>query len=160
MNAFAKIVCTLAFPLVACAQNSTHNGAKTLHLEGEQARILISLVANGSTEINQRLREGHATEFTLTELNAMKSSTSKYDPGDPYFRLDIYRGQIKLPGAESYLPLSDGWATYEFLNKLGMPHDGAMEGDYIEAANVHCTIRPQIAYGNAKRFTCDLERPF
>ena len=71
----------------------------------------LSLVANGSTEINQRLREGHATEFTLAELNAMKSSTSKYDPGDPYFRLDIYRGQIKLPRAESYLPLSDGWAT-------------------------------------------------
>jgi hypothetical protein len=156
MNAVAKIVCMLALPVMAWAQN----GAKKLHLEGEQARTLISLVANGSTEINQPLKEGHATEFTLTEVNVMKSSTFKYDPNDPYFRLDIYRGQIKVPGADGSLPLSDGWAMYEFLNKLGMSHDGAMEGDYIEAANVHCTIHPRIAYGDAKRFTCDLERPF
>ena len=160
MNVVTKIFCTLVLPVMAWAQNGPHGGAKKLHLEGEQARTLISLVANGSSEINQRLKVGHAREFTLTELNAMKSSTFKYDPSDPYFRLDIYRGQIKLPGAEGYLPLSDGWAMYEFLDKLGMPHDGAMEGDYIEASNVHCTIRPQIAYGDAKRFTCDLEMPF
>jgi hypothetical protein len=158
MNAVAAMACMLALPWMAGAQNGTQNGAKRIHLEGEQARTLISLVANGSAEINQRLREGHATQFTLTELNAMKSSTYKYDPSDPYFRLDIYHGQIKLPGSDSYLQLSDGWAMYEFLNKLGLPHDGAMEGDYIEAANVHCVISPKIAFGNAKRFTCDLER--
>jgi hypothetical protein len=134
-------------------------GSKKLNLEGEQARTLISLVANGSTEINQSLKDRHATEFTLAELNAMKSSTFKYDPIDPYFKLDIYHGQIKLAGADSYILLSDGRAMYEFLDKLGLPHDGAMEGDYIEAVNVHCAIHPQIAYGDAKRFACDLEKP-
>jgi len=141
---------------MACAQNP----ARQIHLEGEQARTLISLVANGSTEINRRLDQEHATEFRLAELNAVKASTFKYDADDPYFKLDIYGGNLKLADADSYLPLSDGRSMYEFLERLGMPHDLAMEGDYIEAAKVDCTIHTKIAFGNAKRFTCDLERPF
>lgn len=156
MNAVAKVACALAFPLIAYAQN----GAGKLHLEGEQARTLISLVANGSNEINQRLKEGHATEFRLAELSAMKWSTFKYEPDDPYFRLDIYSGSIKRPGTDSYLPLSDGRSMYEFLDKLGMPHGVSLSGDDVDAANVDCVIHPHIAFGNAKRFTCDLEKPF
>ena len=153
MHTVAKMVCALAFPVAACAQNAR----KQIHLEGEQARTLISLVANGSNEINQRLKEGHAAEFNLVELKAMKASTYKYDTDDPYFELDIYGGIIKLPGTDSYLPLSDGRSMYEFLDKLGMPHDLGLEGDYVEAANVHCAIHAKIPFSNAKRFTCDLE---
>lgn len=141
---------------MACAQNTS----KRVHLEGEQARTLISLVANGSNEINQRLKEGHATGFKLAELNATKWSTFKYDEDDPYFKLDIYSGSIKLPGADSYLPISDGRSMYEFLSKLGMPGGVSAGGDDVDAANVDCAIHAEIAFGNPKRFTCDLEKPF
>lgn len=156
MNAVAKVACALAFSTMAYAQN----GAKQIHLEGEQARTLISLVANGNDKINQRLKEGHATGFKLAEVSAMKWSTFKYDSNDPYFRLDIYSGSIKLPGADSYLPLTDGRSMYEFLDKLGMPGGVSAGGDDIDAANVNCAIHAEIAFGNAKRFTCDLEKPF
>ncbi len=66
---------------------------RSIHIDGEKALAFISLLASGNARVDSELRRQPkevATEIVIHDFEAVKESTYKYDPDDPYFKLEIY----------------------------------------------------------------------
>jgi hypothetical protein len=146
----------LALSLTAAAQNSP----RSLHLEGAQARRLISLLVSGNNAIAATVKDHNSNRILLHGLQVEKESTYKYDDGAPYFRLDVYRAHAQLGDSQQQSSLGEATGLYELLSSVGLKPDMAMDGAYLEAQTVDCRINTHIAFDKPQRFVCDLKLPF
>ena len=149
---------------IAFAQSSTPTNkpaptGKKVHLAGERARTLISLLVSGNNEIQDRIKNGGSSEIVLHDLEVLTESTYKYDPDARFFRLHVVSAWAKLAPADNRIQINEATAIDDFLAPFGLDDDLAMEGSYREVPVVDCKINASVPYEQPARFQCDLVLP-
>lgn len=155
-NAAVAALLLTSLPVGAIAQNKP----RSLHIEGAQARQLISLLVTGNSAVESSLRDTGVARIVLHDLYVMKFSTFKYDEDAPMYRLDVYSAQAKIGRGSQSVQFHEAAALYEFLSSLGVKADTSMQGSDLDADTVDCRIDPHAAFDKPQRFVCDLRLPF
>jgi hypothetical protein len=144
----------LPFLLGSCAYAQT---AKKVHVEGKQAEELISLLVSGNEDVRQAIKDGGATTVIIHDLQLQRESTFKYDPIDPYYRLDVVHAWGKVQNADKVSTFGDALAMYTLLLSLNLDTDTTVSGSTIEVKRLDCRIQPTLDIDTPARFACDLE---
>ena len=161
-GAFLVLSMTLGLGVVQSAAQA--NGAKPedgkkVHLSGARARILISLLVSGNSEILNRVKNLGSSEIALRDLAVESESTYKYDSGDPFYRLDVRLAKAKLAPEYNVVYINEASALHDFLTPFGLDDDLALEGSYREIPELDCKINASLPVDNLARFQCDLVLP-
>jgi hypothetical protein len=146
----------LAVPAILAGQNKP----RSLHIQGQQARRLISLLVTGNDTIAASFRDSRATRILLHDLDVMKFATYKYDENSAMYRLDVYSAHAKIGTVTQAVPISEATSLYELLLSLGVTPDASMQGTDLEAETVDCRIDTHVSFDKPQRFVCDLALPF
>jgi len=140
--------------------HSAQNKPRTVHLEGTQARRLVSLLVTGSDKIAASFRDAGKTRIVLHDLMVLKWSTYKYDDDAAMYKLDVYSAEAKIGDAAQTTQLGEATSLFELLTSLGVKPDLSMQGADLDADVVDCRINTHVAFEKPQRFVCDLTLPF
>lgn len=162
LSALAVIGAISASP---CLSAQPEEQVKGIHLEGEKARTLISLLLggsysdNGATNAAIQQRSTRNVEITFRDLRVIAASTYKYDPDDWHYKLKSYHATARVAQSDNPVNIREATALWSYFTDLGLKTDLALEGTYFELSGVHCKIDANISDTVPARFQCELAVP-
>jgi hypothetical protein len=115
LRAIATALMLTAIPTVFAGQSKP----RTVHIEGDRAKRLVSLLATGSETIAASLRDAKGTRIVLHDLMVLKFATYKYDGDSGMYNLDVYSAEAKIGDAAQSAQLGEATALFELLSTLG-----------------------------------------
>jgi hypothetical protein len=161
-----SLVVLLGIPPSAAAQTSTahvpteaSSKGSIIHVTGEKARSLISILATGNATIRNQIKDDSRSEIVLTDLSLEIESTWKFDPDSPYSGLYIYFAKATLLPNRTSIDLQDATALFQFVEQFHISGGVALEGGYIDLQRIDCTVNTGRSVSDAERFHCDLVVP-
>jgi DUF971 family protein len=134
-------------------------GSQRIHVEGDRAKQLVSLLVSGNEQIRSMVKDGHARRIVVHDLSILKEATQKYDSSDPYYALDVYTAKARIGTASDPVKMGEATGLFNLLREVGIQNDGAMEGTYATAHEIDCTIDVNAGESAARRFRCDVTGP-
>jgi hypothetical protein len=135
------------------------NKPRSLHIQGPQARRLVSLLVSGSDSIASSF-QGGATQLVLHDLLVLKFATYKYDGDGGMYNLDVYSAEAKIGDAGQTTRFTEATGLYELLSSLGVKPQLSMQGSDLDASTVDCRVNTHQPFEKPQRFVCDLTLPF
>jgi hypothetical protein len=133
---------------------------KRIHIEGEKARTLISLLVTGNENVRAAIKGSNQTKIVIHELSILSEATQKYDPIDPYYRLMVYSARARIGSAASAVRIGEATALYEYFSELGLRPDVALEGTYLQVREINCEVNVNASVATPIRFQCDVTPAF
>ena len=168
MRSLMPFCLVLLFALPSGAQDERGKaipGPRKVHLEGEQARILISLLVNGNRSIaaplGAALTSGTPTyHVVLHHFSVDSITTYKYDNDYPGYRLYGYYATAILEPDEKNIEINEATSLYKFFDQLRVTPNLSLEGTFLEIGVLDCRIDAKIDFTKTGRFRCDLDIPY
>ena len=135
---------------------------KIVHLEGEKALSLISILVDGGA-VGPALKEArpmpHKAEFVLHDLHVYLASTSKYDEDAWIYKLNLYGATAKIGSSENPVEIGEATALWGYLVDLGLKTDLSLGSTDLLVNQVDCGINAEKPFSAPERFQCDLTVP-
>jgi len=128
---------------------------RKVHITGQRAFQLLSLLASGSEALKDTLTRQQTV--VVHDLRILVAATHKYDTDSAPYKLAIYSAQGKIGNAEKFSTIGEATALFKFMTDAGSKNnDIAMEGAWLEMQTVECRVDGKAAFTDNKRFECDL----
>jgi hypothetical protein len=128
---------------------------RKVHITGQRAFQLLSLLASGSEALKDTLTRQQTV--VVHDLRILVAATHKYDTDSAPYKLAIYSAQGKIGNAEKFSTIGEATALFKFMTDAGFKNnDIAMEGAWLEMQTVECRVDGKAAFTDNKRFECDL----
>lgn len=150
--------CIAVFVLVIAASSFGEAVAREAHIEGSKARQLISILVSGNAEALNHIAKDK--NIVLRDLQVLSQATSKFDPDDARYRVEIYSAWGNIGNSTKQSDIREATSLWTFLSNLGFTTDTAMEGSFLDLTEIDCSINTSVDFSDLKRFHCDLENPY
>jgi hypothetical protein len=134
-----------------------------IHLTGEKARGLISILDSGGVvnpEVEKVFPMPHtAGVIALRDLNVLRASTYKYDADISIYKLNLYSATAKIGSSDNPVKVGEAIALWNYFTDLRLKTDLGLEGTYFMITTINCKIDANLDITSPTRFQCDLVIP-
>jgi len=135
-------------------------GPRKVHIEGERAHVLISLLVNGSARIDKEIEGSPKHEVALHDFSVEAASTYKADPDQWEYKLLEYSATAKVGSDEDAVDISEATSLWKFFSELGVKPNLGLEGAFLNVSEIDCKINGKLDVAVPTRFQCDLVIPY
>lgn len=155
----------LFFAVPIFAAQSQPPATKVIHLNGEKARTLTSILVSGGVASPEQkaLQEAQPMPprvvIVLHDLDVSLVSTHKYDADMWIYKLDVYSAKARIGSSENPVAIGEGTVLWSFLINLGLKPDLSLGSADLEVSEVDCRINAEKPFFAPARFQCDLTVP-
>lgn len=126
-------------------------------LSGDSARTLASLLSTGSARVFEDLsRDGR---FVLRDLVVLRQATSKFDPDDPRFGLDVFSASARIGNRQETTTIGEASSLHSFLVAARVPAGTSLQGSDYTVEMVLCSVDASQPASASQRYRCTLSLP-
>lgn len=149
----------IAVVLSSCIATAAPVKTNKIHLNGQRARTLISLLVSGSDRISKAIGNSDEHRVILLNVEVESIETYKYETDSWIYKLPGYRASGKIGTDDNQISIGEATSLFSFFLKVGVTSELAMDGSYITFQEISCKIDVHANITAPERFQCDLTLP-
>ncbi len=156
-----KQIAIVLLLLLAVATNGPNAGAQAseirqIHIAGEDARNLISLLASASKPIASGIKDKGLTNVRVYDLRVWSTSTEQYGSESPYHDLSVFAATARLDQATKSVEIGEATSLFRYFRSIGIEPELGLEGASFMIRSVDCKIAVKDLTEGISRFSCAL----